>query len=34
DANLLQRLTGYKPQTDFKDGIARFVTWFKDYYGK
>lgn len=34
DADLLQRLTGYKPQTDFKHGIATFVAWFKDYYGK
>lgn len=34
DAALLQRLTGYRPQTDFRDGVARFVTWFRDYYGK
>ena len=34
DAALLQRLTGYRPQTDFRDGIARFVAWFRDYYGK
>lgn len=34
DAGLLQRLTGYRPQTDIKDGIAQFVAWFKDYYGK
>ena len=34
NADLLQRLTGYKPQTDFRDGIARFVAWFRDYYGK
>ncbi|WP_171208062.1 MULTISPECIES: NAD-dependent epimerase/dehydratase family protein [unclassified Ruegeria] len=34
DADLLQRLTGYRPQTDFKDGIARFVEWFRDYHGK
>ncbi|NIJ41627.1 UDP-glucuronate 4-epimerase [Parvibaculum indicum] len=34
DATLLQRLTGYRPQTDFRDGIARFVDWFRDYYGK
>jgi UDP-glucuronate 4-epimerase len=34
NAELLQRLTGYRPQTDFRDGIARFVEWFKDYYGK
>ncbi|OWU66755.1 UDP-glucuronate 5-epimerase [Roseovarius sp. 22II1-1F6A] len=34
DATLLQQLTGYRPQTDFKDGIARFVAWFREYYGK
>jgi UDP-glucuronate 4-epimerase len=34
NAEALQNLTGYRPQTDFKDGIARFVEWFRDYYGK
>lgn len=34
DANLLQSLTGYKPQTDFRDGIENFVHWFREYYGK
>ncbi|MBV0913462.1 NAD-dependent epimerase/dehydratase family protein [Anianabacter salinae] len=34
DANLLQSLTGYRPQTDIRDGIDIFVTWFRDYYGK
>ena len=34
NAEALQNLTGYRPQTDFKDGIARFVDWFRDYYGK
>ncbi|MBD3804600.1 MAG: UDP-glucuronate 5-epimerase, partial [Thioclava sp.] len=34
DATLLQRLTGYRPQTDVRDGIAKFVAWFRDYYGK
>jgi len=34
DASLLQTLIGYRPQTDFKDGIARFVEWFRDYYRK
>lgn len=34
DASLLQQLTGYRPQTDFRDGIARFVEWFREYYGK
>jgi UDP-glucuronate 4-epimerase len=34
DASLLQRLTGYRPQTDVKEGVARFVAWFRDYYGR
>ena len=34
NATLLKNLTGYQPQTDFKDGIAAFVTWFREYYGK
>jgi UDP-glucuronate 4-epimerase len=34
DASLLQRLTGYRPQTDFREGIAKFVAWFREYYGK
>ena len=34
NADLLERLTGYKPQTDFKDGIAKFVAWYRDYYQK
>lgn len=32
--DLLQKLTGYRPQTDFKDGVAEFVEWFRDYHGK
>jgi UDP-glucuronate 4-epimerase len=34
NAELLQALTGYRPQTDVRDGIAKFVAWFRDYYGK
>lgn len=34
DARLLQRLTGYRPHTDVRDGISQFVDWFRDYYGK
>lgn len=34
DASLLQRLTGYRPQTNFRDGIAQFVAWFRDYHQK
>lgn len=32
DATLLQALTGYKPQTAFGEGVARFVAWYRDYY--
>ena len=34
DASLLHSLTGYRPQTDIREGIAAFVAWFRDYYGK
>ena len=33
DASLLQSLTGYSPKTDVRDGVARFVAWYKDYSG-
>jgi UDP-glucuronate 4-epimerase len=32
DATLLKELTGYAPQTDVREGIARFVAWYRDYY--
>ncbi len=32
DANLLKSLTGYTPQTNFRDGVAAFVRWYRDYY--
>lgn len=34
NAELLKSLTGYRPQTDFRDGIAHFVAWYRDYYQK
>lgn len=34
DASLLQSLTGYRPQTDIRQGIAEFVSWFREYYEK
>ena len=34
NADLLKTLTGYRPQTDFRDGIKKFVTWFCDNYEK
>lgn len=33
DAKLLRALTGYAPQTGYREGIQRFVDWFRDYYG-
>ncbi|WP_245841090.1 NAD-dependent epimerase/dehydratase family protein [Puniceibacterium sediminis] len=33
DASLLRSLTGYSPTTDVKEGVARFVDWYRDYYG-
>ncbi|MBL4627221.1 MAG: NAD-dependent epimerase/dehydratase family protein [Roseicyclus sp.] len=32
DASLLQHLTQYKPQTQVAEGVASFVTWYRDYY--
>jgi UDP-glucuronate 4-epimerase len=34
DAALLERLTGYRPQTDFRDGVAHFVAWYREYFNK
>jgi UDP-glucuronate 4-epimerase len=32
DATLLHRLTGFRPNTDIAEGVARFVDWYRDYY--
>lgn len=32
DASLLQELTGYRPNTDFREGIAQFVAWYRSYF--
>lgn len=32
DTSLLQSLTGYRPQTPFREGVARFVRWYREYY--
>lgn len=34
DASLLQHLTGYKPQTDFKVGVSEFVKWYRAYHAR
>jgi UDP-glucuronate 4-epimerase len=30
----LKTLTGYRPRTDFRHGIAKFVDWYREYSGK
>ena len=32
NADLLKRLTGYKPETGYREGIRQFVSWYRDYY--
>lgn len=32
DCSLLQRLTGYRPETSVRDGVAAFVAWYRDHY--
>ena len=32
--DLLKRLTGYQPQTNYREGISKFISWFRDYYQK
>jgi UDP-glucuronate 4-epimerase len=33
-AALLQRLTGFKPQTPLSVGVEKFVSWYREYYRK
>ena len=32
NTNLLKDITGYNPKTNYKDGIKKFIKWFKEYY--
>jgi UDP-glucuronate 4-epimerase len=32
DTSLLKNLTDYSPQTNYRDGIAHFVNWYREYY--
>jgi UDP-glucuronate 4-epimerase len=32
NTDLLTHLTGYRPRTHFRDGIRKFVEWYRDYY--
>ena len=33
DTSLLQEAVGYKPDTSIEVGVARFVEWYREYYG-
>ena len=32
-ADLLERLTGYRPGTPVEEGVRRFVAWFREHHG-
>jgi UDP-glucuronate 4-epimerase len=32
DCSLLMQLTGYRPETGLREGVAAFVEWYRDYY--
>ena len=32
DTDELNAWTGFAPATSVKDGVARFVAWYRDYY--
>jgi len=34
DASLLEHLTGFRPKTSLRVGVARFVAWYRDYYAQ
>ena len=33
-ADLLERLTGYRPGTQVEEGVTKFVEWYRSYYQK
>ena len=33
DINAIQKLTGYAPTTTIREGIPRFINWYKEFYG-
>ena len=33
DVEALKQAVGFTPATPLKEGIARFVAWYRDYYG-
>ena len=33
DTSLLEAWVGFKPNTSVREGVGRFVAWYKEYYG-
>ncbi len=33
DVSELERATGYRPRTSVREGVARFVNWYRSYFG-
>lgn len=33
DVSALEAAVGYRPATGVRDGVAKFVAWYRDYYG-
>ena len=34
DSSLLKELTDFKPKTDLKVGVEKFISWYREYYNK
>jgi UDP-glucuronate 4-epimerase len=32
NADLLEKLTGYRPSTKIEDGVSKFVDWYREYF--
>jgi len=32
NADLLDSIIGYKPNTPMREGVDKFVAWYRDYY--
>ena len=33
DVSALERAVGYRPRTSIREGVRRFVDWYREYYG-
>lgn len=34
DASELTQVTGFKPNTNVRDGVGKFIEWYRAYYKK